>query len=125
MKVLNLVLAAMFLLFAFVQVNDPDPVLWILIYGIMAVACILAAFRQVYQVPLLVLLVGLIAYSFVYVPGVLEWFQSEDRSLLFADIAKMQYPYVEEAREFLGLMICILVLIMHLVSHRRRVARMS
>jgi hypothetical protein len=30
---------------------------------------------------------------------------------LFDDLAKMQFPYVEETREFLGLLISILVLI--------------
>ncbi len=118
MKVLNLVLAAMFLVFAFVQVNDPDPVLWILIYGLMAVACILAAFRRHYPIAWILLIVLYGAYSFVYLSGVSEWFRSDDKAMLFDDLAKMQYPYIEESREFLGLMICIAVLIMHLVSAR-------
>lgn len=118
MKVLNLVLAALFLLFAFVQINDPDPVLWILIYGLMAVACILAAFRYYYPTALVVLLVAYVAYSFIFVSGMIEWLRSEDRSLIFDDLAKMQYPYIEESREFMGLLICILVLVMHLFSAR-------
>lgn len=118
MKVLNLVLAAMFILFAFVQVNDPDPVLWIVIYGLMAVACILAAFGNYYPKALTVLLLVYLAYSFFLIPGVFEWLRSEDKSLLFDDIAKMQYPYIEVAREFLGLVLCILVLTMHLLTWR-------
>jgi hypothetical protein len=35
---------------------------------------------------------------------------------LFDDVAKMQYPYIEEAREFLGLFICIAVLALQLFS---------
>lgn len=118
MKILNLVLAALFILFAFVQVNDPDPVVWILIYGLMAVVCILAAFRYYYPVALVVLLVAFAAYSFVSVSGVMEWLQSDDKSMLFDDLAKMQYPYIEESREFLGLLICMVVLIMHLITYR-------
>ncbi len=125
MKVLNLVLAVLFLVFAFVQINDPDPVVWILIYGIMAVACVLAAFRYYYPVPLLVLLVVFVGYSFVFLSGVIEWFQSDDKSMLFDDLAKMQYPYIEESREYLGLLICILVLVMHLVSYRNIRKRFS
>lgn len=125
MKVLNLVLAAFFLLFAFVQINDPDPVLWILIYGIMAVACILAAFRYYYPKILLVILIAYIAYSLVFVSGVIEWLRSDNRSLLFDDLAKMQHPYIEEAREFLGLYVCVIVLIMHLVSSRAKQPRMG
>ncbi len=109
----------MFVAFAFVQINDPDPVLWIIIYGIMAVACVLAAFKMYYQIPLIVLLVGYIAYSFVFFNGVKEWFAQPDKSILFDDVMKMQYPYIEESREFLGLWICIVVLIMHLVLSRK------
>jgi hypothetical protein len=118
MKVFNLLLAAMFVVFAFVQVNDPDPVVWILIYGAMAVTCILAAFNRYYPVFLVVLLVAYVAYSVVFFPGVVQWLQSEDKSMLFDDLAKMQYLYIEESREFLGLLICILVLVMHLVRSR-------
>lgn len=120
MKVLNLFLAAIFLLFAFVQINDPDPVLWILIYGLMAVACILAAFGRYHPWGISVLLILYLAYGFFYIPGVVEWLGSEDKSMLFDDIAKMQYPYIEESREFLGLLICILVLVMHLLTWRSR-----
>lgn len=120
MKVLNLVLAAMFLLFAFVQINDPDPVLWILIYGLMAVVCVLAAFKYYYRGVLLAILIAFVAYSFVYLPGVAEWLRTDDKALLFDDLAKMQHPYIEEAREFLGLLICILVIIMHLIVSRSK-----
>ena len=36
MRILNFILALMFLAFAFVQIKDPDPMVWILIYGAMA-----------------------------------------------------------------------------------------
>ena len=71
MKVLNLLLAALFLLFAFVQINDPDPALWILIYGLMAVACILAAFGRYYPKIISILLIIYLAYSFFYISGVI------------------------------------------------------
>jgi hypothetical protein len=84
------------------------------------VACILAAFGRFYTIALIILLILYVAYSFVFISGVMEWIRSDDKSMLFDDIAKMQYPYIEEAREFLGLLICILVLIMHLVTSRTR-----
>lgn len=118
MKILNLFLAVMFVLFAFVQINDPDPVLWILIYGLMAVACVLAAFKYYFPKILFVVLLVYVGYSFVYYAGVTEWLRSDDKSMLFDNIAKMQYPYIEESREFLGLFICMLVLVMHLMTAR-------
>ena len=123
MKLFNLLLAAMFLLFAFVQINDPDPVMWILIYGVMAVACIFAAFGRYYPAITSALAIIFLAYSFFYISGVGQWINSEDKSMLFDDIAKMQYPYIEESREFRGLFICIAVLVMHLLTWRTRRSR--
>lgn len=121
MKVVNLLLAVMFLVFAFVQVNDPDPIVWILIYGSMAVVCVLAAFRMYYKFVLIGLLVIFLAYSTVFFAGVTEWLAQDDKSVLFDDVMKMQHPYIEESREFLGLIICIIVLIVHLVLSRKPV----
>ncbi|MBL7858231.1 MAG: transmembrane 220 family protein [Cyclobacteriaceae bacterium] len=119
MRVLNYILALMFLLFAFVQVNDPDPILWILIYGAMAVACVLAAF-EIYPTKFLIaLLVVYGLYSLVYIPGVLEWLQTDNKADLFDDVAKMEHPYIEESREFLGLLICDAVLIFYIIRSIR------
>ena len=123
MKIFNLVLAVMFVAFAFVQINDPDPVVWISIYGILAVTCIMAAFGRYYYYVLIGLLVLYAGYSLIYFSGVLEWLRSDDKTMLFSNLAKMQFPYIEEAREYLGLIICILVLIMHLYRARLKLRR--
>jgi hypothetical protein len=112
MKIVNLVLAVMFLGFAFLQINDPDPLLWILIYGAMAVVCVMAAFNRYYKIWMIALVVFYLGYSVILIPGVKEWLAQEDRSALFDDVAKMEHLYIEEAREFLGLMICVAVLIL-------------
>lgn len=110
MKFLNILLAIMFLAFAALQVNDPDPILWILIYGIMAVVSVMAIFDY-YNRKLLIALASLyFVYMVILFPGVAEWFQQDDKSVLFDDVLKMQYPYIEESREFLGLLICQIVL---------------
>src|SRR5688572_23683379 len=118
MRILNSILALMFIAFAFLQVNDPDPVLWILIYGAMAVLSVMAIFE--YYIPVLIyaLSVGYAVYLVILFPGVMDWFNSPDRSLLFDDIAKMQYTYIEEAREFLGLLICEAVLVFYVLRAR-------
>ena len=120
MRIVNFILAIMFLLFAFVQINDPDPIIWILIYGAMAVLCIMAIFEFYPTKFTIGLLVLYVLYSIVYIPGVLEWLRQENKAMLFDDVAKMQYPYIEEAREFLGLLICIIVLIVFVIRARRR-----
>ncbi len=121
MKIVNSLLSLMFMVFAFVQVNDPDPILWILIYGAMAAVSVMAIFE--FYIPKLMwgLAVGYLIYIIILFPGLVEWFNSEDRSLLFDDIAKMQFPYIEESREFLGLVICLLVLALyHFRAHRSK-----
>lgn len=120
MRIVNFILAAMFLTFAFVQINDPDPVIWILIYGAMAVLSIMAMFEFYPEKFIIGLLVLFVIYSIVYFPGVIEWLRQDNKSLLFDDLAKMQHPYIEEAREFLGLLICIIVLIIFLIRSRKR-----
>lgn len=120
MKAVNLLLALMFVAFAFVQINDPDPVVWILVYGSMAVVCIMAAFRVYPKLFMMGLLGCFVVYSFFFYQGVIEWWTQDDKSVLFDDIAKMQHPYIEESREFLGLLICIIVLVIHLVLSRRQ-----
>jgi hypothetical protein len=120
MKFVNLLLALMFLVFAFLQINDPDPIAWILIYGAMAAVCILAAFRVYYKSVLVLLLIGFAGYSLVFFEGVMVWFSQPDKAVLFDDVMKMEHPYIEESREFLGLLICMIVLIIHLILSRKR-----
>jgi Ca2+/Na+ antiporter len=120
MKIVNLVLAVMFLLFSFVQINDPDPVVWILIYGAMAVVCVLAAFRHFYPWVMIGMLVVYFTYSLWSLPSITRWLRSDDKAMLFDNVAKMQNLYIEESREYLGLVICMLVLIMNLVVARMK-----
>jgi hypothetical protein len=119
MKVLNFILAALFLLFAFVQVNDPDPILWIIIYGAMAVLAVLAMFNIYPRTIIIILLVVFVGYSLFYLPGVREWLSQQNKLDLFDDVAKMNHMYIEEAREFLGLWLCILVLIFYFIRSRK------
>lgn len=118
-RIVNFLLAAMFLVFAAVQINDPDPILWILIYGSMAVFAIMAIFEFYPRKILIGIIIVFALYSLVYWQGVMEWARQDDKSLLFDDVAKMQYPYIEEAREFLGLLICIVVLAVYVIRSRR------
>jgi len=116
MRILNFILALMFLAFAFVQINDPDPVVWILIYGAMATLAIMAIFQyhpKKFLVAILAVYLAYGIYTLIYHPGFLEWLQSENKSEIFDEVAKMRNLYIEEAGEFLGLVICIVVLIFY------------
>jgi hypothetical protein len=119
MKIFNIVFTLIFLSFAYLQFNDPDPLLWILIYGTMALMCGLAAANLYPKRVYLVLLVLFVGFSTIYIPSVLVWMQQDDLTALFDEIAKMEHLYIEESREFLGLMICVAVLVVNYIQARR------
>ena len=116
MKILNLILAVMFLVFASLQLNDPDPITWILIYGSMAAVCVMAAFKYYVRWLMIIQFVAYTVYAILLVPGLRTWLGSADRTLLLDEVAKMEHLYIEESREFLGLLICMTVLVVCWVS---------
>ena len=119
-KVINFLLAVMFLVFAYLQLNDPDPIVWIPIYGVMAIICVLAMFQYYPRAVLFSLVIFYTLYSFFYIPGVKEWLAQDDKSQLFSNVAKMEHPFIKESREFLGLMINVAVLVVYLIMSRKK-----
>jgi Transmembrane family 220, helix len=120
MKILHGFLAFMFLGFAALQLNDPDPYLWIPIYGAMVAICTLAMLGKYYRKVMILLIIIYTLLCVYYFPGVNEWLHQEDKSQLFDNIAKMEHPFIEESREFLGLLINIGVLVFYLVISRKK-----
>jgi hypothetical protein len=83
----------------------------------------MAIFESYNRIVLIVLTVLYGIYMAFLIPGISEWLQQPDKSVLFDDVMKMQYPYIEESREFLGLLICLIVLALYLFrSFRKKVA---
>jgi hypothetical protein len=113
MKIVKIFFAVLFLLFVVVQFNDPDPLLWIVVYGSMVMVSVMALYRRYPTGIMIVMAAGFLIMTVLYFDGFKTWLDSDDRSLLFDDLAKMQFPYIEEAREFLGLLICLAVLIFY------------
>jgi hypothetical protein len=125
MKILKIFFAVLFLLFALVQINDPDPLLWIVVYGAMMIVSIMAIYHRYPTGFMIIMASGYLIMTVLYFDGFATWLNSSDRTLLFDDLAKMQFPYIEEAREFLGLLICIAVLVFYFAlskSAKRRTA---
>ncbi len=125
MKFVYLTLAVIFLLFAAVQYNDPDPMIWIVIYGYMAGVCMLAAFNYIRRELLLAAGAIYLIYALFLTPAFITWLTSDDRAALFDEFAKMQFPYIEETREFLGLVICLSALLTIFLHQRKRTQKVS
>jgi len=107
MKVLNIFLTIIFLICAALQYNDPDPYIWIPIYLYAAVCCWLAARGRFYpKAYLLGTFVYLIyaAYLFFDKNGVISWAEEHNAESLVTTM-KATEPWIEETREFGGLLI--------------------
>ena len=115
MKAFNIVWSVLFVLFAALQYNDPDPILWIPIYLFTAVLCALAARGKYYPA---VYLIGIAvygayaAYKVFDTDGVIDWI-SQHNAENIAETMKAGKPWIEESREFFGLVILIIVLVIN------------
>ncbi|MEZ0542134.1 transmembrane 220 family protein [Fibrella arboris] len=101
-KTVSLLFALLFVLFAAVQYNDPDPQVWIPIYGFAAMACIMAFARigQAWFFGAMALIYGAAA--------VYQWPPAFEGFLL--DEMGMKTVNIELARESGGLFICALAM---------------
>jgi hypothetical protein len=114
LRVVNIILTLWFLLSAAVQFNDPDPLRWVAIYGTTTLIAGLAVFMRFYVPLIVVTLAVCLVWSLYLMPSVFELFlHHEPRELLSGMSADR--PYVEEARESLGLLIAAAALIYFLV----------
>lgn len=103
MKTLNLALALTFLLFAALQYNDPDPLIWMVIYAAVALLFGMAAFGRRVVRPARVLAIVLLAWAATMLPGMLDWVRMGMPSITSS--MKAEEPHIELVREFLGLLI--------------------
>lgn len=99
--VMNGVFAALFVVGAAVQVNDPDPLPWMAVYGLAAAACVAAGLRRGHRaLPALVAL-GAVAWAATLAPRVVG--RVEFLSMFGA--FEMESVAIEEAREMYGLLL--------------------
>jgi len=125
MRAFNLIFFILFVLFAVLQYNDPDPWIWIPIYAYAAVLCLLAFRRKYYPAAYLIgitIYLGYAVYLFFTKDGVLDWVTKHDAESLVQTM-KAEKPWVEDTREFGGLLILIVVLaVNYFYSRRKRTA---
>ena len=97
MKIFNIILAILFLLFAAVQFNDSpgDILFWVIVYGLAVVV-----FEMFRKFPSFALWVS------DGMPSIIEEMQASS-------------PYIELAREYLGLCLCLAVLIFQYVRYAK------
>ena len=113
-RAISLILMVLFILIAAVQFNDPDPLRWIAVYAGVAVIAGLAALGRYWRPLIGIWLVLCLGWSLYLMPGVFELFMNHSAGDLFTGMSSDR-PYVEEAREALGLLIGSAALVYFLV----------
>jgi membrane-bound metal-dependent hydrolase YbcI (DUF457 family) len=122
MKIFNIIFTILFVLFAALQYNDPDPYLWMPIYLYGALLCWKASLNKFYPKAYLagiVLYALYAAYKIFDHNGLLDWINLHDAENI-AGTMKAEKPWVEESREFFGLVILIVVLLIDLIYSRKK-----
>jgi hypothetical protein len=111
-RYINLSLGILFVFFAALQYNDPDPYIWIPIYVYAASLCFLAFRGRYFKRASLAGILICLAYAlylFLDKDGVLSWARDHEAESLVQTM-KATKPWIEESREFGGLLIVILAL---------------
>ncbi|MBD2701781.1 transmembrane 220 family protein [Spirosoma sp. BT702] len=115
LKLLAIIFGLLFILFAAFQYNDPDPEVWIPIYGMAAVACFMAYAG-----------VGrwwfFTAMAVMYIVAAVYQWPPQFEGFLFSEMG-MRSMNIEMAREAGGLAICALVMIILAFLVRRQPLR--
>ena len=122
MKIFNIIFIIVFIFSAALQYNDPDPYIWVPIYLYGAWLCF-RAIQEKYSPALyvfgLVVYVGYAVYLFFDKEGVLSW-AGEHNAESITQSMKATKPWIEETREFGGLLILIVVLLINMIWLRKK-----
>lgn len=96
-------LALLFFTFAAVQYNDPDGLMWILLYGYVGVMGTLAMLGRDREGALIPAIVIFSLYFIYLTPSIVEWMGSNDS--LVGGTMSDDKMYIERSREAFGLLI--------------------
>jgi hypothetical protein len=116
-KNMYFVISGLFFLFAVVQWNDPDPVIWMIFYGVMSLIYILLALgkRFAFYLSVLMLITCIIYMGFI-LPEIIKWIKDGMPSIVQS--MKATIPSIEYTREFLGLLLCLIACIWVIRIHK-------
>jgi len=101
----RIIIGILFIVFAAVQYNDPDPWLWIVAYSLIGLISIVSAFKVIPKLVYLLLIIVFAAATAYYIPLMMDWVNKGMPSI----VGEMQAttPHIEWMREFLGLVLCL------------------
>lgn len=103
----RIVVGVLFILFAVVQLNDPDPWGWVFIYGATAAVTLYSAFRPVPEKFLFAGVYMILGGVLTRLPDFVDWIKMGLPTITGS--MKAESPHIELTREFLGFLLCMLV----------------
>ena len=125
MKAFNVFFCFVFILFAALQYNDPDPYIWMPIYLYTAVLCWLAFRNKFYPIAYITGMIVYAIYALYKVfdqNGLIDWLSKHNAENI-ASTMKAEKPWIEETREFFGLVILIVVLMINYLDAKRKLVK--
>ncbi|MEZ2337897.1 transmembrane 220 family protein [Mucilaginibacter sp. RCC_168] len=105
--ILNIIFCLSFLVFAYLNLNDVDPWLWVPIYLSASISCGLVVFGKYYHTIWLLLVAFYLIYAIILFfakDGVRDWITKYKKPSLVESMQATK-PYIEQTREFFGLLI--------------------
>ena len=106
-RYLALFFGLIFILFAYFQMNDPDPVLWVPIFFVPSALSFGVFFKKYNRLVL-------ILFAIVYLVGAILYYPNHYEGLGLENLS-MKTEQVEFARESFGLGICFLVFVYYII----------
>ncbi len=110
-------IAVIFVLFALVQLNDSDAVMWVPPYLLVAYLAFRAGSHNYYMLGSAILLIFFIVWMSMYQPHMRDWVADGMPSI--TESMKAESPYIELSREFFGLLLCALTTTYYLIIAKR------
>jgi len=105
--ILNVIFFLSFAVFTYLNFNDPDAWLWVPIYASATICCGLVVFSKFYPMTYLFLIAFYIVYAIILFfskDGVRDWVIKYKKPSL-VETMQADKPYIENTREFFGLLI--------------------
>ncbi len=121
MRAFNIAFIVLFIIFAALQYNDPDPYVWVPLYLYGAFICYQALRKKYNPVLYIIGFAGYGGYALYLLfdkTGVLNW-ATKHHAENIAESMKATKPWIEETREFFGLVMMLVVLLLNFIWLRK------
>lgn len=115
-RIIAISIALLFAACAVLQLNDPDPVLWVIAYGVVSALWTFGAFGRWLPKATQAVLMVLTVWMVSFIPELVSWMGMGMPTLVGS--MKAEEPHIELVREFGGLFLAVISLV-YLLRLRR------